>query len=60
MTPREIEVLELIGTRERAKVKHVIHAEESPKWGRAILPLLFVLCAVVAVGLNSAMYGGGR
>jgi hypothetical protein len=27
---------------------------------RSAKPLLFVLCVVVAVGLNSAMYGGGK
>ena len=34
--------------------------EEPPKWSRIILPLLFLICVVVAVGLNSAGYGGGR
>jgi hypothetical protein len=52
--------LETLGAMVRAGVKPVIVTEESPKWSRIILPLLFVLCVVVAVGLNSAMYGGGR
>jgi hypothetical protein len=53
--------LETLGAMVRAGIKPVIVTEEpKPKWSRLILPLLFVLCVVVAVSLNSAMYGGGR
>ncbi len=53
--------LETLGAMVRAGIKPVIVTEEpKPKWSRIILPLMFVVCLVVAVGLNAAMYGGGR